>query len=112
MTHHGRKLESRCPAGFRASLLYFWLSMLALGAWPATGLGLPLEQIKLPPGFEISVYATGVNNARSMTLSPNGMLFVGTRSAGNVYAIVDRNGDFQADEVITLARGLNSPADR
>jgi glucose/arabinose dehydrogenase len=83
--------------------------MLALGAWPATSLGLPLEQIKLPPGFEISVYASGVNNARSMTLSPNGVLFVGTRSAGNVYAMVDRNGDFQADEVITLARGLNSP---
>jgi glucose/arabinose dehydrogenase len=109
MTHHGRKLGGRCPAGFRASLLYLWLSMLVLCAWPATGLGLPLEQIKLPPGFEISVYATGVNNARSMTLSPNGTLFVGTRSAGNVYAIVDRNGDFQADEVITLARGLNSP---
>jgi glucose/arabinose dehydrogenase len=44
-----------------------------------------------------------------MTLSPSGTLFVGTRSAGKVYAIVDRNGDFQADDVITLARGLNSP---
>ncbi|HEX9870088.1 MAG TPA: PQQ-dependent sugar dehydrogenase, partial [Candidatus Tectomicrobia bacterium] len=83
--------------------------MLALGAWPATSLGLSLEQIKLPAGFEISVYASGVENARSMTLSPNGTLFVGTRSAGNVYAVVDRNGDFKADEVITLARGLKSP---
>jgi glucose/arabinose dehydrogenase len=50
-----------------------------------------------------------VDNARSMTLSPTGTLFVGTRSAGKVYAVVDRNGDFQADEVITLARGLISP---
>ncbi|MGH8065745.1 MAG: PQQ-dependent sugar dehydrogenase [Candidatus Entotheonellia bacterium] len=72
-------------------------------------LALPLEQIKLPPGFEISVYASGAENARSMTLSPNGTLFVGTRSAGNVYAIVDRNGDFQADQVIKVAQGLNSP---
>jgi len=109
MTHHGRKMDRRCPAGFRVSLLCLWLFMLALGAWPATSLGLPLEQIKLPAGFEISVYASGVENARSMTLSPNGTLFVGTRSAGNVYAVVDRNGDFKADEVITLARGLKSP---
>ena len=109
MTHDGRTLDSSCPSGFRVSLLCLWLSILVLGPWPATSLGLPLEQIKLPAGFEISVYASGVENARSMTLSPNGTLFVGTRSAGKVYAIVDRNGDFQADDVITLARGLNSP---
>ena len=70
---------------------------------------MPLERIKLPPGFEISLYASGVENARSMALSPNGTVFVGTRSAGKVYAVVDRNGDAKADEVITLARGLNSP---
>jgi glucose/arabinose dehydrogenase len=83
--------------------------MLGWAARPPSSLALPLEQIKLPPGFEISIYASDVKNARSMTLSPNGTLFVGTRSAGNVYAIVDRNGDYKADEVITLAQGLNSP---
>jgi glucose/arabinose dehydrogenase len=72
-------------------------------------LALPLEHIKLPPGFEISIYASGVENARSMALGSQGTLFVGSRSAGSVYAIVDRNGDYQADEVIKLARGLNSP---
>jgi glucose/arabinose dehydrogenase len=89
--------------------LYSGFALLALLICPVTSLALPLEQIKLPPGFELSIYASGVENARSMTLSPNGTLFVGTRSAGKVYAIVDRNADFQADEVITVARGLNSP---
>lgn len=70
---------------------------------------LPLDQIKLPPGFAISLYANHVPNARSMSLSPNGTLFVGTRTAGNVYAIVDRNRDHKAREVITLVRGLNMP---
>jgi len=70
---------------------------------------LPLDKIKLPPGFEISIYASNVPNARSMALSPNGTLFVATRTAGNVYAIVDRNRDNKADEVITSARGLNMP---
>jgi glucose/arabinose dehydrogenase len=90
-------------------LHWLWGLLAVICAWPVGLQALPLEQIKLPPGFEISIYASGVENARSMTLSPNGTLFVGTRSAGNVYAIVDRNGDFKADEVITLARGLNSP---
>lgn len=71
--------------------------------------GLPLHQITLPTGFEIGIYASHVPNARSMALGPNGTLFVGTLTAGNVYAIVDRNQDGKADEVITIARGLNMP---
>ncbi|HXW00231.1 MAG TPA: sorbosone dehydrogenase family protein, partial [Anaerolineae bacterium] len=69
---------------------------------------LPYE-ITLPPGFEISLYASDVPNARSLALSPNGTLFVGTRTAGNLYAVLDHNQDYQADEVITLQRGMNSP---
>lgn len=65
--------------------------------------------ISLPPGFKIGIYAGNVPNARSMALSPNGTLFVGTRQAGNLYAILDINQDYQADEVMTLQQGLNSP---
>jgi glucose/arabinose dehydrogenase len=66
-------------------------------------------EIKLPPGFSIAVYAANVPGARSMAIGANGTLFVGSRSEGKVYAIVDRNGDHQADEVITIASGLRSP---
>ena len=66
-------------------------------------------EIKLPPGFNIAVYAAGVPGARSMTLGSRGTLFVGSRSEGKVYAVVDRNGDHKADEVITIASGLRSP---
>jgi len=65
--------------------------------------------ITLPPGFQIHYYAKNVPNARSMAISPNGTVFVGTRSAGNVYALVDANADQQADQVITIASGLNAP---
>jgi glucose/arabinose dehydrogenase len=65
--------------------------------------------ITLPPGFQIAYYAKNVPNARSMALSPNGTVFVGSRSAGTVYALVDQNHDQQADSVITVASGLNSP---
>lgn len=68
-----------------------------------------LDKIKLPPGFVIETYATNVEGARSLALGPEGIVFVGSRSAGKVYALVDRNRDHRADEVIVLARGMNSP---
>ena len=69
----------------------------------------PLDQIKLRPGFKIEVYAANVEGARQMALTPGGTLFVGSRRQGNVYAIVDQNKDQKADEVIVIAKGLNSP---
>lgn len=68
-----------------------------------------LDLIKLPPGFKIDLYAGDIPNARSMAMSPDGILFVGTRRAGRVYAVVDHNRDFRADEVVTLIEGLNMP---
>jgi glucose/arabinose dehydrogenase len=66
--------------------------------------------ISLPPGFKIEVYADGIEDARSMTLSENGILFVGTRSSnGSVYAVVDSNKDNVADEVVIVASSLNTP---
>ena len=67
-----------------------------------------LDQIKLPPGFSIELYAENVTGARSMALAPDGTLFVGTRQ-NVVYAVVDRNGDKKADEVLTVASGLTTP---
>lgn len=71
--------------------------------------GLPLDEIVLPPGFDIQLYASDIPNARSMTLSSSGVLFVGTRRQGNVYAVLDEDGDFRADEVVVIDEGLNMP---
>ena len=65
--------------------------------------------INLPAGFKIELYAFNVLNARSMVLSPTGVLYVGTRNAGNVYALVDSNSDYKVDEIITIVSGLNMP---
>lgn len=67
-----------------------------------------LDKIKLPQGFSISVYAE-VPNARSMALSPSGVLYVGNRSGDKVFAVADENKDGKADKVYTIASGLNSP---
>jgi glucose/arabinose dehydrogenase len=75
-------------------------------AQAASAQRLPLERIKLPPGFEISVFADRVPDARSLALGKNDVLFVGTR-ADRVYAV--RYRDAKATQVITLASGLKMP---
>ncbi len=71
---------------------------------------LPLERLTLLDGFRIEVYANGVENARQMALTPDGTLFVGSREAGNVYAVLDDDDDFRADRVVTIATGLRMPS--
>jgi len=73
-----------------------------------------LDKIKLPSGFKIEMYAENVEGARSLALGAKGTLFVGTFRAGRnvpgkVYAIIDRNNDFKADTVMTIAKELNMP---
>ena len=73
---------------------------------------LPLDLVKMAPGFRIDLYATGVTNAREMTLGSKGIVFVGSRNkpAGDsVYALVDNNGDHKAEQVFRIAKGLNEP---
>jgi glucose/arabinose dehydrogenase len=70
---------------------------------------LPVDRIKVPPGFSINVFATDVTNARSLALGSRGTVFVGTRSAGDVFALVDEDKDGKADRKFTIASGLNSP---
>ena len=67
-----------------------------------------IDEIKLPDGFKISVYAR-VKNARAMTMSANGILYVGSRKEGKVYAVVDSNQDGKADEVTIVAENLHYP---
>lgn len=69
---------------------------------------LPLDLIKLPPGFKIELYAE-VPDARSMALSPSGVLYVGNRDKDKVYAVKDSDKDGKADQQFVLASGLNMP---
>jgi glucose/arabinose dehydrogenase len=69
---------------------------------------LPLNKIKLPAGFRIEVYAE-VDNARSLAISPSGVVYVGNRNGDKVYAVKDTDGDFKADKKWTIASGLDMP---
>lgn len=68
-----------------------------------------LAEIELPQGFAISIFADGVENARSLALGSKGTVFVGNRTEDKVYALVDKNGDYKVDQKIVIAEGLNMP---
>src|SRR5688572_28502304 len=94
------------------SLLFIVVSAVTATAQAPDAL--PLSTITLPPGFKIDVYASNLVNPRQMVLSPGGTLFVGSmRLGGNepkdVYAVVDTNKDYKADQVHVVAIGLQSP---
>src|SRR5215475_8724132 len=65
-----------------------------------------MKKIKLPQGFKIEVWASGVLAARQMAWGDKGTLFVGSFGLGNVYAIKDNGGK---KEVKTILKGLNMP---
>jgi glucose/arabinose dehydrogenase len=67
---------------------------------------LPLSQIKLPRGFSAEVWAHSIPGARTMIQGPKGTYFVGTRSIGRVYAVIDRGA---TREQRTIIQGLSQP---
>ncbi|MEY4948469.1 MAG: hypothetical protein RL698_680 [Pseudomonadota bacterium] len=72
--------------------------------------GLPLSEIRLPAGFEITVFAHPVPRARAMALGPRGTLFVGTFDQdGKIWALRDEDGDDRAERKVVLAQGPKLP---
>lgn len=68
---------------------------------------LPISALRVPAGFQISVYAHGIPGARMMAEAPNGTVFAGSRAIGRVYAI-SRNPD-GTTRTRVIAQGLTQP---
>jgi glucose/arabinose dehydrogenase len=67
---------------------------------------LPAAKLKVPPGFNIEVYAAGMANARSLAEGDKGTVFVGSRQVDKVYAVINKDGK---RTVKVLASGLYRP---
>ena len=84
--------------------------LFALFLFEACHAEVNLNQIELPPGFNIEIYAEGVENARQMALGDEGTLFTGSRRAGKVWAIQDIDGDQRADKISVVDENLSMPS--
>lgn len=83
--------------------------LLSAGILSVSAAELPLDTLELPPGFQLELYAQ-VENARQMALGGKGTVFVGSRKAGKVHALVDDDGDYAVDRIYLIAEDLNMPS--
>lgn len=88
---------------FLHAKMFYLIPMLGIGGYAhaATTAEL-LQALKLPAGFSASIYASGLDNPRQMSIAPDGVLYVGS-SGDKVYAITPDG------KVNVVAQRLNCP---
>lgn len=90
-------------------LLFFLCSVLSSSGWANSTESERISKLlKLPAGFNISIFAENLPTARSLALGDNGLVFVGSHE-GSVYAIRDADGDGKAEQRYVLAEHLYMP---
>ena len=97
---------------FVSPAFFMALALVAGTVFAADDEELRLDEIELPAGFKVDVFASGIDLARSLAQSPSGTVFVGTgglRASEVVHALVDEDGDGKADRRYQVASGLNRP---
>jgi glucose/arabinose dehydrogenase len=73
---------------------------------PAAPVVAPLADLRLPSGFTISVFASDLQGARMMAVSPEGVLHVARR--GDVVALADADRDGRAEPQVVLSGLTNA----
>jgi glucose/arabinose dehydrogenase len=90
-------------------ILYTQVLRGALVGYGPSDAPVSLDTLTLPDGFTISVFANDTPGARSLTRSDAGIVYVGTRKEGVVYALTPNRGESRAEETTIVARGLTQP---
>jgi glucose/arabinose dehydrogenase len=67
---------------------------------------LPTAKLKLPKGFKIEVFASGMADARSLRIGDKGTVFVSNRLQDKVWAVVEKDGKHVTK---VIAKGLDRP---
>ena len=60
---------------------------------------IPIDKIKLPPGFKVEIWASGMPGGRAMARGDDGKIYLGTRALGRVYEVTD-NGKERTSRVV------------
>ena len=72
-----------------------------------------IEKLKMPNGFEISIYAHELVFPRQIAQSDKGYVFIGSKASksnnGRIIALIDNDKDGYAEERITVAEDLDFP---
>lgn len=70
---------------------------------------LPLDKLKLPANYQIDLFASNVPDARQMSVAPNGIIALGSRTAGKVYLLLPNKSMTSVQDIMTVDSGLTLP---
>jgi glucose/arabinose dehydrogenase len=62
-----------------------------------------------PPGFTVSIFASGLTYPRWMAIAPNGDVFLSEPKDGKITVLRDSTGAGHADKIATFASGFSMP---
>ena len=99
LQHHEIRFE-QLPAPFAST---------SAGNPPVVEKAPPNATLHVPPGFHVSLYASGLSNPRTMLLCPNGDVLVAEPGAGRITLLRDANHDGVAEQRYPFAANLNEP---
>ncbi len=71
---------------------------------------LTAQELIVPQGFKIEVFSDQIESPRQMVQGEKGIIFVGSRKSGSIFAIQDLDTNGKADTSRKIADGLNQPA--
>ena len=70
---------------------------------------LKIEKLNIPDGFEISIYADGLDSPRQLAETDEGYIVVGSKKGDKIYALYDTNFDGYAEKRILISENLQNP---
>ena len=68
-----------------------------------------INKLQLPEGFQVSIYAEGIESPRQITETEDGHVIVGSKNGKSIYALNDSNKDGVSEEKVLIASGLQNP---
>ena len=95
-----------CSAGPKNNADAAKLAPVAPPPIPTAADKLPIDKIKLPAGFKVEVYASGIKDARTLRVGDNGTVFVANWEANKIWAVTNKGGKREAK---VLYEGLDWP---
>ena len=91
------------------TIWYFPLILMVTFSSYTLGVNSNLEKLNVPSGFEISIYADGLDSPRQLAESDEGYIIVGSKRGDKIYALYDANFDGYAEKRILISENLQNP---
>ena len=68
------------------------------------------NELVVPKGFQISIFASNLDSPRQITETKSGAIVVGSKKGSEIVALLDENNDGIFEKDIIVANNLQNPA--